>query len=513
MQRRGSLRDTDDGLTPPFEHDLETLRQLGHATVDLMLEIIATEREDPVAPRISGEESRAMIDEPVPTDPTPPVELIGQIRQNLIPGHRRNGHPRFLGYVCSSADPVGAFADAIASACNQNVTSWRSAPGATEMERLVVRWLSEWIGFGGDGHGQLVAGGSSANLVAVACALSTAVEPTSEASSGRRTADGEPPESRRARSLTPRDRLTTYVSDQAHLSMAKAFHICGVPEANQRLVPTDHERRMLPDALDEMISKDLDRGLVPAVVCASAGTANTGAVDPLEEIAEVCNRRSVWLHVDGAYGAPAATTPEHSWMRRGLAAADSMSIDPHKWLFVPLDAGCVLLRDERCSRAAFAFDSEYARVMQSEPIERFAFFDHGIDLSRRARALKVWMILKAHGTREISRVIASNIALRAYLDRRISAEPELELLGSGLSISCFRVVPVVRGAETDPGVLDELNRSLLDQLLAEGRSYMSPTTLEGRFSLRVCIVSFRTRQSDMDLLLDDVLRIGRELGS
>jgi glutamate/tyrosine decarboxylase-like PLP-dependent enzyme len=199
-----------------------------------------------------------------------------------------------------------------------------------------------------------------------------------------------------------------------------------------------------------------------------------------------------------------------------------MSIDPHKWLFVPLDAGCVLLRDEQCSRAAFAFDSEYARVMQSEPIERFAFFDHGIDLSRRARALKVWMILKAHGTREISRVIASNIALRASLDRRISAEPELELLGSGLSISCFRFVPVDRGAvnrgavdrgaETEPGDLDELNRRLLDRLLAEGRSYMSPTTLEGRFSLRVCIVSFRTRQSDMDLLLDDVLRIGRELG-
>lgn len=464
----------------------EELRRVGHAAVELMVEALAAEQADPVLPAVTGEDLRARFDGPPPPDGIPVEAVLAELREHLLPAHRKNGHPRFFGYVCASADPIGAIFDGLASFFNQNVTAWRSAPGATAMERLVVRWLDELVGFGGGGQGLLVSGGSAANATAIAMALRSAA-----GRSGASLADSLP-------------RITAYVSTEGHLSLGKALRAFGVHEERVRAVECDERRRLRPEALDRRLAEDAALGLLPACVCATVGTVNTGVIDPLVAIAEVCERHGVWLHLDGAYGAPAAMTAEYAWLKEGIARADSLAIDPHKWLFAPLGTGCVLFRDAAAAQATFRLDSEYTTITGNDPIESFAFYDHGFEMSRRNRALNVWAILKTRGMRGIASAIERDIALRRRLDARIAAEPELEPLGSDLSITCFRWRPV---GEQDDARLNAANRAILERLVGEGRFFLSPTTLEGRYALRVCIVNFRTRESDVDLLVDEVLRL------
>ena len=292
--------------------------------------------------------------------------------------------------------------------------------------------------------------------------------------------------------------------------MRKAAQLLGVPPAQVRLLEIDSLRRLRPDALRHALREDRATGLVPALIGVSAGTANTGAIDPLDEVAEIAEEHGVWLHIDGSYGAPAVLTEEYAWMARAFSRANSLSLDPHKWLFAPADAGCILVRNDEDARRAFTLFSEYTEITQTDPIERYALFDRGLEMSRRFRGLKVWTILKARGVEGLRGAISHDIALRKHLDQRIADHPCLESLGSELSITCFRYVPEESASEeaTSEEVIDELNRKILETLVREGRCYMSPTTLEGRYSLRACIVSFRTQVSDVDFLVDEVLRVG-----
>ena len=290
--------------------------------------------------------------------------------------------------------------------------------------------------------------------------------------------------------------------------MKKAVQLLGLPPDQLRLIEVDDRRRLRVEILREQLDADRTAGLVPAAVCASAGTANTGTIDPLVEIVDLCAELRVWCHIDGSYGAPAALTDDYRWMREAFARADSMSLDPHKWMFVPADAGCVLVRDEEAARRTFTLFSEYTEVTQTDPVERYAFFDHGIEMSRRFRGLKVWTVLQARGAEGIRRAIDHDLALRRYLDERIAAEARLESLGSELSISCFRFLPDDERMVRDPEAVNALNRRILDTLVAAGGCYMSPTTLDGRFALRACIVSFRTERSDIDFLVDSILEAG-----
>jgi glutamate/tyrosine decarboxylase-like PLP-dependent enzyme len=372
---------------------------------------------------------------------------------------------------------------------NQNLTAWRSAPGAVEMERQVVRWLDEMIGFDGPGHGLLVSGGSAANTNALGCAISKTLS-----SAGIDPAD--------------RRRLRVYISQETHISLRNAAKGLGLGTEQLRILGVDNQRRLIPHEVDAALTADLAAGALPACVCASAGTANTGAIDPLEEIADLCSRHRVWFHIDGAYGAPAAATDDYRWLRRSFARADSISLDPHKWLFAPIDVGCVLVRDPEASRQAFAQSTEYIAVTQTAPREGHAFFDHGSELTRRLRALKVWAILKSRGVDQLAAIIAHNIELRRHLDRRVAEHPRLEGLGSELSIACFRHIPE---GWSEGDSLNTHNRCLLETLVREGRFFMSPTTLDGNYSLRVCIVNFRTTHQDIDLLIDEVLRIGSSI--
>ena len=475
-------------MTAPAFDRLElsdaAFRALGEAFLDLAAQWLAAEATAPVLDRPDGKALAAVFAGPAPERASEAAKVLDVLRDTVLRYSRRNGHPRQWAHVCASPDPVGALADLLVSTINQNVTAWRSAPAAVTVERQMLRWLDALVGFDGGGHGLLLGGGSAANLHAVGAAVARA----------------------QARSPgVPRERLVLYTSRETHLSLAKAARFLGV--GHVRALPVDGARRLSPDILHAALDADRAAGLAPALVAGSAGTANAGSIDPLVDLAAVCRDAGVWFHVDGAYGAPAAMTDGHAFLRDGFAHADSLSLDPHKWLFAPFDTGVLLVRDPQALRDAYSETSEYIAVTETDPLEAHAFFDHGMELSRRFRALKLWTMFTLRGVAPYRQAIADNIALREALDLRIDAEPELERLASGLSISCFRYVPP---GGADAAALDRLNERIQARLMATGEIALSPTTLDGRYSLRVCIVNFRSRLADIEWLVERVLAFGRE---
>ena len=414
----------------------------------------------------------------LPLDGEPLDDLLDACGKVLAAG-RRTG-PGFFGYVHSPPSPVGAAADLLASAADQNVTSWRSAPAATEIERLAVRWLGSLVGFADDAAGILLSGGSTANLMGLLLGLRTSTEPD---------ADRRP--------------LTAYASEEAHFSIAKAAAVLGV---RLRRVPGDDGPLLDADRLSEAIAEDRRAGLEPFCVVGTGGTTATGAVDRLDAIADVASEVDLWFHVDGAYGALAAADPDSRHLFAGMERADSLALDAHKWLYVPVDCGALLVRDPSTTAAAFSSSSDdYVRVLADEEAESFAFWDHGLELSRRFRALKVWMSLRYYGARRIAAAIAEDIAMAAYMAELVAASDDLELLaGPNLSICCFRHVPRgVREAE-----LDAHNERLLAALQRDGRVYLSNATVSGRLALRACITNFRTTRSDVERTIELVRELG-----
>ncbi len=471
-----------DDLTQ-LDMPADRFRDLGGQFLDLAAQWLAEESQAPVLRHRSGVELAALLDQPPPEQGMGDADLLAELRDKVLRHSRHNGHPRQLTHVCASPDPVGALADLLASTINQNVTAWRSAPSAVAMERQVVRWLDTLVGFDAGGHGLMLSGGSEANLHALGAAVEHA---------------------RRRHPGIPRERMVLYTSRETHLSLAKAARFLGV--GHVRSLAVDAARRLRVDALRDALTEDRAHGLLPVMVAGSAGTANAGSIDPLVELAAICREHDVWFHIDGAYGAPAALTPAYSFLREGFALADSLSLDPHKWLYAPFDIGVLLVRDPQHLRDAYAETSEYITVTETAPLEAHAFWDHGMGLSRRFRALKLWIMFKLRGIDAYRSAITANIQVREYLDARIAAEDELERLASGLSISCFRFRP----AGVDAASLDRINKWIQRQLLASGEIVLSPTTLDGRYSLRVCIVNFRTRPHDMDWLVERVLALGRQ---
>jgi glutamate/tyrosine decarboxylase-like PLP-dependent enzyme len=408
---------------------------------------------------------------------------------------RRNDSPRFWGYVSPPGTEVGALADWLAAGLNQNLTSWRSAPGATLVELQVIDWIREIVGFPRGSAGLLTSGGSIANLAGLAAAREAAFPAAHEVGRrGLRAAPGRP--------------LVLYASEQAHHSVLKAVALLGIGTDQVRSLPTDRRLRLDPRALREALRTDRRARLRPFCVVANAGSVETGAVDPLRELARICRRERLWLHVDACYGGFAILAPSARPLLRGIGLADSLALDPHKWLYAPLDAGCVLYRDPGPARRAFRLDASYTRTFGRSALENFAFWDHGPELSRRFRALKIWMTLKYHGVDAVARAIEEDIRLARALERRVLASPRLELLVRGdLSIVCFRYVP--GGARRPESDLERLNHEVLLGLQREGRAFVSNARVRGRFALRACIINYRTTEADLDLLVDRVLTWGR----
>ncbi len=436
----------------------------------------------PVMPVTSAQAVRDLLSEPLPEAPTAASDLLAAVRDIVYPLSRHNGHPRFFGYVASPGTAAAAIGDLMAGALNANVTSWRSAPAAAEMEHVVLGWLKQMTGFAPQGTGLLVSGGSLANFSALAAARSKA-----DPQAGRQGTGNGPP-------------LRIYASTEVHFSIVKGARLLGIGSDNVVLIPTDAAFRMDLAALERRIQADRDAGMRPMCIVANAGSVNTGAFDPLPEIASLADRHRLWLHVDGAYGGFSALAPSAKPLFRGIERADSLSLDPHKWLYSSVGCGCVLYRDAEAAIATFSHDADYTRPVGLSDDEAFAFWDLGPELSRPFRALPLWLQIKLHGAPNLAAAIERNIACARYFAGLVTEAPDFELLAPiGLSIFNFRYTP-----PDYSGNLDDLNEQILLALQRAGSSYLSNTRIHGKFSLRGCVLNYRTTEADMRRLLDDV---------
>jgi aromatic-L-amino-acid decarboxylase len=459
--------------------------QFARIALDWILKYFDAQSTLPVYPTISAQELSSVLAGPLPLDPQAIERVIADFQQ-VADFSRHNGHPRMFGYVQSSGSFAGVIGDLLASALNQNVTSWRSAPSATTIEHQVIDWMKAMSGFAPTGSGILLSGGSMANFAALAVALRASTDVDID-QLGVAALIGKP---------------RIYTSVMAHMSIAKAAAMVGIGRDAVQQIPVDREFRMDVAELRRRIASDRAFGFRPVCVVGNAGEVNTGAIDPLDTIADVCVDTGVWFHVDGSYGGFAAHAPRAADALAAIGRADSMSLDPHKWLFAPLDAGCLLVRDPRRLKQAFAHGASYVDVIADRDMSEFAFWDHGPELSRRFRALKIWFILKVHGARAIQEAIDDNIAVAHHLAAAIDASDDFELQAPApLSIVCFR----------HTGGDDAFNQRLMLEVQRDGDSYLSNATINGRFALRACIVNFRTTTADADRLLATIRRVAARM--
>jgi glutamate/tyrosine decarboxylase-like PLP-dependent enzyme len=427
---------------------------------------------------------RGRLEEPLPQEGTDFEKALGMLTETAVEFSRHSAHPRFFGYVSSPGNAVNAMGSMVASALNINVTGWRSAPVGTEIERLTIRWLQEMIGFPTSAGGLLVSGGSMANFAGLAAARS-AKAPGDVVRDGLGGA-----------------RMRLYVSEEGHFSVRKAAAMLGIGTANVRSVRTNDRQQMDLEDLARRLREDRAAGYLPFCVVAAAGTVASGAVDPIAAIAKFARAENLWLHVDGAYGGFAALAPGARQLFEGIAEADSVALDPHKWLYLPMGSGCVLYRDPETARATFSANAEYTRVMGLEHDEAFVFWDYGPELSRPFRALDLWLLVKTVGARALGEAIAENIACAKYFEELVRGTDDFEMLAPvELSIFCFRYRP--RGFA---GNLDTLNESTMLALQRAGSSYVSNARIAGKFALRGCVLNYRTTRRDMEVLLEDVRR-------
>lgn len=456
----------------------EEFKRISERVLEIATEYLQELDGRAIPPRERGAELQSFYRSPPPESGIGP-EAIASLADVVRHSRAQNG--RFFGYVLGSGDPVAAATDALCSVLNQNVTAWRSAPAAVTIERTVVDWLAQAIGCQ-DFRGVLTGGGSSANLMALAMARE-AKAPANE--HGVRTGAG----------------LAIYASTEIHMSIPKAIALLGLGRKNLHLVPVDESFRMIPEELECRMRQDTEKGVTPVAVVATAGTVNTGAIDPLPEVAAIAKQYGAWLHIDGAYGALGAIAVPQKFV--GMALADSISLDPHKWLYQPIDCGCLLYRDASAAQRAFANSGAYVRVLNDDPIEGYAVFEESLELSRRFRALKLWFSLRYHGFGSFRKSIEKDLLHAQRLGNAIDLEPELELLAPiELSTVCFRFIGNKRLTEPQ---LNRVNFEILRRVIERGHVYLSNSTLRSQFCLRACVVNHRTKDSDIDGIAQEVL--------
>jgi aromatic-L-amino-acid decarboxylase len=493
-----AVKDATRVRDSPLAMDAATFRALAHSLVDQIAEFLDTLPQRPV----TRDESPSAVREalgltgPLPERGTEPGPLLESTARLLFDHSLFNGHPRFFGYITAPPAPSGVLGDFLASAVNPNVGGGMLSPAATEIESQTVRWIAELIGYATDCGGLLVSGGNMANLV---CFLAARV---AHADWDVRR-EGIVGESGR--------RLRAYASAETHTWIQKAADIAGLGTESIRWIPVDPSLRMDVAALRRRIDADVAAGDVPFVVVGTAGSVSTGAVDPLFDIGQVCREGRIWFHVDGAYGGFAAAVPEAPGDLRALREADSVAIDPHKWLYAPLEAGCALVRDPEKLRAAFTYHPPYYHFEERAT----NYVDYGVQNSRGFRALKVWLALRQAGASGYRRMISDDIRLSRAMAGAVGRDPDLQLFTQDLSITTFRYVPAdLRTRCDDEAVasyLDSLNRALLDAIQHGGETFVSNAVIGGRYVLRACIVNFHTGLADVEALPAIAVRVGREI--
>jgi glutamate/tyrosine decarboxylase-like PLP-dependent enzyme len=457
----------------------DEFRRLAHRAVDILADDLARTSGDPDAPvrRPTTPALRErLMGEPLPEEGSDPDAILTDFEALVLPHAMGNASPRFFGWVNSPPAPMGVIADLLAAGMDPSVAGGDHA--ATYVEHAVLRWITTLLGLDPASGGILCSGGSVANLIGLAV-MRNAHAPDVRAAGLR----GTP--------------LVVYTSTEAHSCIEKAVELLGLGHENLRKLPVDPRHRMDIPALRAAIAEDRAAGRRPACVAATAGTVNTGAIDPLSEIADVCAPEGLWFHVDGAYGGFGILAEQVTPLYEGLTRADSVAVDPHKWLALPVECGCAIVRDRSAMRETFSLVPPYLRDDAALPW----FSEFGIQQTRGFRALKAWMTLQAVGATGYRRELTRQVALARTLQAKVRARASLELVSDGpLSVTCFRVV----APGLDAAATDALNRAVAERIQADGRVFLTSTVLDGRVALRACIVNFRTQDADLDLLLEEV---------
>jgi aromatic-L-amino-acid decarboxylase len=459
--------------------DAGEFREVGHRVVDLLAEYLENIEQKPVFPDVEPATLTQLFAEPLPQVPTPSENLLTELEQNLLPNCTHVGHPGYMGLITPSPSPIGIIADFLCSGLNQNVGTYTLGPAAVAMERRTVRWLTDLAGYDANAGGNLTSGGMMANFIGLKLA--------------RDYVSGD-----RIQQEGVGQRWAVYTSEQRHVSVDKAVDAVGLGREALRALPTDSEFRVCPDALDAAISEDRKRGIRPMCIVGIFGTTNTGSIDPVRKLRAIADREGMWLHMDAAYGGGMLLSRAWPMRDQGLEFADSVTIDPHKWFYAPLDVGAILVKDDRRLTASFGLKPAYLTDEFDRAGERYQYYVHGFEQSRRFRGLKVWMSFKRYGAAQIGEWIDDNVRQAKHLYELVAKHPDFEsACEPPLSAICIRY----RGADPDQAQSRRLHVEVAKRVEQRGKFWFSTTELKGKMYFRISPLNFRTRMEHMDQLL------------
>ena len=457
----------------------DEFREVGHRVVDLLAEYFESIEEKPVFPNVEPAVLTKLFAEPLPLDSSSAEAVLGELEQKLLPNCTHVGHPGYMGLITPSPTPIGIIADFICSALNQNVGAYTIGPAAVAIERRTVRWLTDLAGYDANAGGNLTSGGMMANFIGLKLA--------------RDSVSGD-----RIQREGVQERWAVYTSEERHVSIDKSVDAIGLGRGALRALPTDSDFRVRLDALEAAIAEDRKCGIRPMCIVGIFGTTNTGSIDPLRQLRTIADREGMWLHADAAYGGGMLLSHDWPMGNQGLELADSVTIDPHKWFYAPLDAGAILVKDDRRLTASFGIKPAYLTDEFDRANERYQYYVHSFEQSRRFRGLKVWMSFKRYGATQIGDLIDNNVRQAKHLYSLVANHPEFEAACEPpLSAICIRY----RGADPDQAQSRELHAEVARRIEQSGKFWFSTTELKGKMYFRISPVNFRTRTEHMDQLL------------
>lgn len=488
----------DDKRRNPIEINKEEFQRIGYQLIDKIACFIDNIDENPVTFSKTPDELQNILgDSSLPEDGRSAEGLLSETSDLLFNNSLFNGHPKFLGYITSSAAPLGALADLLAASVNPNVGAHILSPIATEIEKQTIKWLAEFIGVSPNYGGILVSGGNMANFTAFLAAR-TAKAPDTIKEDGISNAT---------------DKLTIYCSKTTHTWIEKAAVLFGLGTNSIRWIKTDPSNKMDEEILEETILKDLQNDCKPLMVVGTAGDVSTGVIDNLKSISSICKKYNLWFHIDGAYGIPAAVIPSLKNLFEGVSEADSIALDPHKWLYSPLEAGCTLIKNPQHLIDTFSSHPEYYNFSSEKGDLAQNYYEYGMQNSRGFRALKVWLTLQQVGRSGYEKLIGEDIELSKILFNLAEKSEELEAITQNLSITTFRYNPgnYKNSSENNEDYLNKLNEDILNELQAGGEVFLSNAVVNEMYCLRACFVNFRTSKKDIEEIIEIIIRVGRKI--
>ncbi len=480
----------------PIEISKEDFKKAGYQLIDTIADFFNTIKAKPVTTGASPKQLQAILGaSSLPENSTPAEEILSTASNLLLNHSLLNGHPKFFGYITSSPAPIGALADLLAAAVNPNVGANILSPMATEIEKQTIKWLAEFIGVNTNYGGVLVSGGNMANFTAFLAG---------------RTAKA--PKGIKENGIDINDKLLIYCAKTTHTWIEKAVVLFGLGMNAVRWIETDVTNKINIKTLEQTIEEDLKKGCKPIMVIGNAGDVSTGAVDDLKAIASVCKKYNLWFHIDGAYGIPAAVIPKLRNLFEGIEEADSIALDPHKWLYSPLEAGCTLVKNPNHLIETYSSHPVYYNFSNNDEPSTQNFYEYGLQNSRGFRALKVWAILQQVGRNGFVKMIDEDIQLSQLLFKLAKENTELEAVTQNLSVTTLRYIPEnYNNVENKEAYLNKLNETLLNDLQQHGEVFLSNAVVNGKYCLRSCIVNFRTTEKDIEETIEIIIRQGRKV--